>query len=138
MSQVIRISKPNRPLSVSLLIVGNVFIAIILLAKGFKGVEWGYPVWQAASWAILALAISTSSFLAWMGSRYARNALLAALTLYLGLLFLQSVQTIIWANNWSYDDRYTTQSAYWAAFSVVWLAANWWLLLSRRARMFFA
>lgn len=137
MSQVIRISKPNRPLSVSIPVAVNILIAVILLAKSFKGIEWGYPAVQVGSWAVLALGISTSSFLAWMGSRYARNALLVLLTLYLGLLFLQSMRTIAWANNWSYDDHYTTQSIFWAAFSIVWLAANWWLLLSRRARMFF-
>ena len=130
MNQVTSISKPNRPLTVSIPIAIDIVIAVALLTGSFKGFGWGWPAPQVASWAVLGLGISTSSFLAWMGSRYARNALLVLLTFYLGLLFAQSVQT--------YDDSYTAQSALWAAFSVVLLVTNWWLLLNRRARMFFA
>jgi len=138
MSNSIKLSKPNRPLFIWIVTAVNIIFAVILLATSFKGRQWGIPAAQIAFWALLGLGICVSTLLTWFGSRYGRNAMLALITIYLGLVLLQSVQGITWAANSTHGDGYMIRVVGRAVFAVLWLIANYWLLLGRRARIFFA
>lgn len=128
----------RRPLSIWILTIFNILFAVILMAAAFKGPAWGLPEGQAIFWGILGLGISLAAQLAWAGSRWGRNILLALLTLYLGLLLVQNLRDIAWAVDWSSDDAYIRREVLRAAFAVLWLAANYWLLLGKRARRFYS
>jgi len=138
MSQRARISKPNRPLSVWIATGGNLLLATWILAWSFAGLQMSFPGMQVFSWAVLALGITISSLLAWMGSRHARNIMLGLVTIYLGFLLVGSVRSIFWAQNWWVSEEYAIRMTAYAAFAAAWLVANYWLLLGKRARTYYS
>ena len=130
-------ARSKRPLSVWVLTLCDTLIAVILLAASFKGSAWGVPVGQVIFWGALGLGISFSASLAWMGSRYARNVLLLLIAVYCGLVLIHSVQAVSWGLEMNNNDYVVTETMR-GAFALLWIAANFWLLLGRRARAFFA
>lgn len=126
----------KRPLSLWVLPIANGLLAVLMIAASFTATDAGYTTGQAVFTGLVGLGISISAHLTWFGRRYGRNLLLALLTLFLGLLLIQSVRTVAWAVDVGYEGALFSRAVAWAVFSVIWLAVNYWLLLSRRARTF--
>jgi len=138
MSKDAVITTRKRPLSVWVLTVLNVLIAILLIAASFKGEDWGFPRAQVAFWGLLGIGISISAHMAWFGSRLGRNLLLLLSTGYLGMLLFQNAWTIAFVSQLPDAERALTHAALLAAFAVVFLAANFFFLLGKRARTFYS
>ena len=136
--QVVSLPSRKRPLSVWLLAVGNGVLAIFLIASSLMAEDRGFTSSQAAFNGIIGLAISICAHATWFGYRYGRNALLALITVYLGLLCIQSVQAISWAVDVGYAGSFLSWAVARAVVSFLWLVVNYWFLLRKRARMFFA
>jgi hypothetical protein len=128
----------KRPLAIWVLTVVNVLIAVILIAASFKGEDWGFPRAQVAFWGLLGIGISISAHMAWFGSRLGRNLLLLLSTVYLGMLLFQNVWTIAFVSQLPDAERALTHAILLAAFAVACLAANFFFLLGKRARAFYA
>jgi len=136
----------KRPLFVWIMtIFDSLFAGVFLLAACFRlyanptfsGVE--YPMAQIVFWGILGLGICTSAQLAWYGSRYARNTLLALMTIYLGLAIWQNIVNFVWVSNSAFDQEpFIRQQVLETARSILWLAANFWFLRGRRAKGFYS
>lgn len=137
MNQSTSTARPRRPLAVWIAAGGDIVLATFVLAWSFRGIELGFPAVQVAFWALLGIGITVSALLAGMGSRYGSYATLALITVYLVLLLAGSVQAISWAQNWSTNEMYMWRAGAYAAFAVIWLVANYWLLLGKRARAFY-
>ena len=138
MGEVVTVSKPKRPVAVWIITAVNTLLAIILLATSFRGGDLGASTPQVAFWAVLGLALWVSTASTWWGSRQGRNVMLVLITLYLGLLLVQTFQIMNWVQNWSTNEDYMPRYILRSVFAVVWLVANWWLLLGKHARGFFA
>ncbi len=128
----------KRPLSVWILCIINWLLAAFLIASGFVAVSRGYSVAQAAFVGIAGLVISIAAHATWYGSRWGRLALLALLTVFLGLLIAQSVMYIDWADDVGYSGRGVNAAILRAALSLAWLVLNYIFLFRKPARTFFA
>jgi len=138
MGEVVTLAKPKRPFSVWLAATINTVLAIILLATSFKGGDWGVSAPRVAFWALLGLAIWISTLSAWWGSRQGRNVMLALMTFYLGSVLLAVMPLIGAAREGLGNDAIMLRLVGRLAFSLACLVANWWLLLAKRPRAFFA
>lgn len=127
----------KRPMPVSFLCLGNGVLAIFLIAASLMAENRGYAPWQAAISGLSGLGISLSAHGCWFGYRLARNALLALLTLFLGLVVLQSLLTLIWAMNTGYQGALTAASFTRFFLSLAWLVVNYAVLLGKQGRTFF-
>jgi len=134
--QVASIPSSKRPLSIWVLSIANGLLAIFLIATSLNAADAGYTMGQAVFSGIIGLGISITAHMTWFGKRYGRNLLLAFLTIFLGLLFVQSIRTIAWGIDVGYDGPYVSRAVSWAVFSFLWLAVNYWLLFRRRVRDF--
>jgi hypothetical protein len=101
-------------------------------------VSHGYSVGQAVFVGIAGLGISIAAHATWYGSRWGRLALLALLTVVLGLLIVQSVMYIDWADDVGYNGRAVSVASVRAALSLAWLVLNYIFLFRKPARVFFA
>ena len=136
----------KRPLFVWIMtIFDSLFAGVFLLAACFRlyanpifsGVE--YSMAQIVLWGILGLGICLSAQLAWYGSRYGRNTLLALMTVYLGLAIWQNISILFWVSDSAWDEgSFIRQQVLESARSVLWLAANFWFLCGRRAKGFYS
>lgn len=131
------VPSPKRPLSIWVLSIANGLLAIFLIGTSLNAAAAGYTTGQAVFSGLVGLGISISAHMTWFGKRYGRNLLLALLTIFLGLLFVQSIRTIAWGIDVGYDGPYVSRAVSWAVFSLLWLAVNYWLLLRRRTRAFY-
>jgi hypothetical protein len=138
MGEVVTVAKPKRPLAVWITTAINTVLAIILLASSFRGGDWDLPALQVAFWAVLGLAIWISALSTWWGSRNGRNVMLVLVTVYLGLVLVQTVQTIKWMQDWSMNESYMLRYLLRIVLVFAWLVANYWLLLGKRTRAYFA
>jgi len=129
---------PKRPLSVWILCLGNGLLAAFLIASSLVAEDRGYASWQAAISGICGLGITLSAHATWYGFRWARTVLLGLVTLFLGLVMLQSAMTIAWALDVGYQGPMVASAFTRLCVSLVWLAVNYGFLLSKRAREFFA
>jgi hypothetical protein len=136
--QTVRIPSYKRPLSIWVLAIANGLLAIVLIGASLTASHFGYTTGQAVFMGIVGLGVSVSAHMTWFGKRYGRNLLIGLLTVFLGLLLVQSIRTIAWAIDVDYEGVLLSQSVAWAVFSVLWLAVNYWLLFGRRARAFYA
>ncbi len=134
--QVVHSSSRKRPLSIWVLWIGNGILAAFLIAASFVAEDRGFTVWQAAISGVCGLAISISAHAMWYGNRKGRLALLVFLTLFLGLLIVQSL--IMIQRSDSMGSSANPADVLRFALSIAWLFANYWFLLRKRARMFFA
>ena len=130
--------RAKRPLSVWVLCIINGLLAAFLIASSFIAEDRGYSSGQAAFVGIAGLVISIAAHATWYGYRWGRLALLALLTVVLGLLIVQSVMYIDWADDAGFLGRTVTIAWLRAALSLAWLLANYIFLLRKPARMFFA
>lgn len=127
----------GRPLSVWLLCVGNGCLAAFLIAASIIAEDRGYAPWQAAISGLCGLGITIAAHITWYGNRRARNVLLGLLTLFLGLLALQSAKTIAWALDIGYEGPNMSDAIKRLLGSLLWLFVNYVFLLNKRARTFF-
>ena len=130
--------RAKRPLSVWVLCIINGLLAAFLIASGIIAGSRGYSVGQAAFVGIAGHAISIAAHATWYGYSWGRLALLALLTVVLGLLIVQSLMYIDWADEAGFLGRAVTTAWIRAALSLAWLLANYIFLLRKPARMFFA
>jgi len=128
----------KRPLSVWVLCLGNGVLAVFLIASSLIAEERGYTPWQAAISGICGLGLTLSAHAAWFGNRLGRNLLLAIITLFLGLLLMQSLLTLLWAWQNGYQGPIAGAALTRFCLSLLWLVVNYGFLLSKRARVFFA
>jgi hypothetical protein len=127
----------RRPLSVWLLTIGSGVLAAFMVAASIMAEDRGYTGGQAAIAGIAGVGLSIAAHATWFGSRWGRLALLVLLTLFLGLLVVQSAMVIAWANETGYRAKFVDAAFLRAGLSLVWLALNYIFLLGRRARVFF-
>jgi len=137
---------PKRPLFVWVMtIFDSLFGGIFLLAACFRlyanpvfsGIE--YSMAQIVFWGALGLGICLSAQLAWFGSRYGRNTLLALMTVYLGLAIWQNIANLVWVSDSAWDEgSFIRQQILESVRSVLWIAANFWFLCGRRAKGFYS
>ena len=135
---IVSLTRPKRPRSVWVLAVANGLLAIFMIASSLMAESRGFTSSQAAFNGIVGLAISICAHATWFGYRYGRNLLLALITAYLGLLCIQSVQTIAWAIDTGYGGSILSWAVARAVLSFLWLVVNYWFLLGKRARAFYA
>jgi hypothetical protein len=128
----------KRPLSVWVLCLGNGLLAVFLITSSLIAEERGYAPWQAAISGICGLGLTLSAHAAWFGNRLGRNLLLAIITLFLGLLVVQSAMTLFWAWNNGYQGPIAGTALTRICLSLLWLVVNYAFLLSKRARVFFS
>lgn len=126
-----------RPLSVWILCLINGAVAVVLIATAILSQMRGWPVATAAFYGGIGLALGLAAHTTWFGYRWGRLALLALLTVLIGLMAFYS----IWVIGWSLDNNYTGD-AYATAWlrliaALAWLAANYIFLFRKPARMFF-
>jgi len=136
----------KRPLFVWIMtIFDSLFAGIFLLAASFRllanptfsGID--YPIGQIVFWGILGFGICLSAQLAWFGSRYARNALLGLMTVYLGMAIWQNISILFWVSDSAWDEgSFIRQQVLESVRSILWLAANFWFLRGRRAKGFYS
>jgi hypothetical protein len=136
--QVVSSTRPKRPRSVWVLAVANGLLAVFMIASSLMAEDRGFTSSQAAFNGIVGLAISISAHATWFGYRYGRNLLLALITVYLGLLCIQSVQTVAWAIDMGYGGSLLSWAVARTLLSILWLAVNYWFLLGKQARAFYA
>jgi hypothetical protein len=138
LENIVVLPKRQRPTSVWLLSISNGVLAAFLIASSLLAEDRGFSAGQAAFTGITGLGVSISAHATWYGYRYGRIVLLALLTLFLGLVFVHSAQTI----NWAVETQYRGSIFHWAVaravLSIAWLFVNYWFLLGKRARMFFS
>ena len=127
----------KRPLSVWVAGIANGILAAFLIGTSLKAEAAGYSGGQAAIVGIAGLAIAVAAHATWYGYRTGRLVLLVMLTLILGLLLVQSLMTIAWANETGYQGRYVDAAALRALFSLAWLALNYIFVFRKNARSFF-
>ncbi len=135
---IVILPKPERPTSVWLLAISNGVLAAFLIATSLVAEDHGYSAGQAAFTGITGLGVSISAHATWYGYRYGRIVLLALLTIFLGLVFVHSAQTINWAVETQSRGSFFQWAVARAILSAVWLFVNYWFLLGKRARMFFS
>ena len=136
--QVIELAGRKRPLSVWILTIANGVLAMCMIGASIMSEDKGYMAWQAAIAGIAGLGVSLSAHATWFGNRKGRAALLGLITLFLGLLILQNLVTLAWALDRDYRESYVPGALARVLSSAAWLVLNYWLLLGRRARAFFA
>lgn len=134
--QIVSPPARKRPASVWLLWITNGLLAAFLIAASLIAQDRGFAVWQAALSGIFGLIISIAAHAMWYGNRKGRAVLLAALTVFLGLIIVQSLIMIQRADAMGFSAG--TADLMRIALSIVWLFANYWLLLRKRVRTFFA
>jgi len=127
----------KRPLSVWVLCLGNGVLAVFLIATSLVAEDRGFASWQAAISGICGLGVTLSAHATWFGNRLARTVLLAFITVFLGLVVLQSALTIIWAVDVGYQGPILSAAFTRLCLSLLWLVVNYVFLLSKRARVFF-
>lgn len=127
----------RRPLSVWILSIGNGVLAAFMIAASIMAEDRGYTGGQAAVVGISGVLLSIAAHTTWYGSHWGRLALLVLLTLFLGLLVVQSAMVIVWANETGYRANFVDAAFLRAGLSLVWLALNYIFLFGRRARVFF-
>lgn len=130
------IALPKRPLSVWLLTIGNYLFAAFMLAASFMAETKGFSAGQAAIPGILGLGIALSAVATWYGYRTGRLILLILLTVFLGLLIVQSAIYIDWADKHRYPWG-VNLAIFRLTGSLIWLVLNWVFLFRKRARAFF-
>lgn len=138
-AEAVQFSRPRRPLGVWVMTVFDSLVAgVSLLTAVFKG--WEYvPDGFIVLWTILGLGICISAHVAWYGNRKGRNMLLILMTVYLGLMLVGNVRYIGWALGGDLDEEWYLGQVYLALGAIVWLVANYWLLLlGRRAKAFYS
>lgn len=135
-SNVVKLPGQKRPLSVWILWIGNGLLAVFLVAASLIAEDRGFKGWQAAISGIAGLVISIAAHAMWYGNRRGRNILLGALTVFLGLIIVQSLMMVQRADAVGYGaDR---ADMFRIVLSSVWIFVNYWFLLNKRARVFFA
>jgi hypothetical protein len=127
----------RRPLSVWILSIGNGVLAAFMIAASLMAEDRGYSGGQAALVGIAGLFLSVAAHTTWYGSRWGRLVLVVLLTLFLGLLVVQSAMVVAWANQAGYRAAFVDAAFLRAGLSLVWLALNYIFLFGRRARVFF-
>ncbi|GAA0562630.1 hypothetical protein [Rhizomicrobium electricum] len=127
----------RRPLSIWILSIGNGLLAVFMIATSILAEDRGYSGGQAAFVGVTGVLISLAAHTTWYGYRWGRLALLILLTLFLGLLIVQSAMVISWANEVGYRASSVDAAMMRAGLSLVWLALNYIFLFGKRARMFF-
>lgn len=131
------IVRGRRPLSVWVLCILNGVLAAFLIASSIVAEDRGYSGGQAAIAGIAGVLISIAAHTTWFGYRWGRLALVLLLTLFLGLLFVQSVMLIAWANEHGYRADFVDAAFVRAGLSLAWLVVNYIFLFGRRARKFY-
>lgn len=128
----------KRPLSVWVLCLGNGLLAVFLIASSLIAEDRGYAPWQAAISGICGLGVTLSAHACWFGNRWARNILLVLITVFLGLIVLQSAMTLLWALEAGYQGPIAGAALTRFCLSLLWLIVNYGFLHSKRARVFFS
>jgi hypothetical protein len=127
----------RRPLSVWVLSISNGLLAVFMIATSIVAEDRGYTSGQAAFVGVTGVLISIAAHTTWYGYRWGRLALLVLLTLFLGLLVVQSAMVVAWANEIGLRTPLVDVAIVRAGLSLVWLALNYIFLLGRQARVFF-
>ncbi len=128
----------KRPLAVWVLCFGNGLLAAFLIASSLIAEDRGYAPWQAAISGLCGLGLTLSAHAAWFGYRLGRNGLLAIVTVFLGLVVLQSAMTLLWAWDNGYQGPLAGAAFTRFCLSLLWLIVNYGFFLNSRARVFFA
>lgn len=128
----------KRPLSVWVLCLGNGLLAAFLIASSLVAEERGYAPWQAAISGLSGLGIAIAAHATWFGYRLGRTVLLVLVTLFLGLIVLQSAMMIAWALDVGYQGPIVASAFTRFCLSLLWLVVNYGFLLSKRVRVFFS
>lgn len=128
----------KRPASIWLVSLGNGLLAAFLIATSLLAVGRGYSVSQAVFTGIIGLGVSISAHAVWYGYRYGRIALLALITLFAGLIAVQDLRVVLWAMDVGYRGPIFDWAIVRVVLSLAWLSVNYWLLLGKRARVFFS
>ena len=135
---IVTLPSRKRPLSISVLWIGNALLAAFLIAASLIAEYRGFTGGQAAIAGLFGLAISIAAHVMWYGNRWGRLALLLLLSIFLGLVVIHSVMMINWADETGYSGSLADWAVARLVLSIVWLSVNYWFLLRKRARMFFA
>jgi hypothetical protein len=128
----------KRPVSIWVLWIGNGLLAAFLIAASIVAEDRGYTGGGAAVSGLFGIAISIAAHAMWYGNRWGRIALLAILTVYLVMLVFQSLAIIGHAGEPGYGGQIAERAPLRLILSIVWLSVNYWFLLRKRARVFFA
>jgi hypothetical protein len=127
-----------RPLSIWVLAIGNGLLAVFMITTSLLAEDRGFSSGQAAFVGITGVLISLAAHATWFGYRGGRLALVVLLTVFPGLLIVQSLMVISWANEVGYRAPFIDAAMLRVGLSLVWLALNYIFLFGRRARKFFA
>jgi hypothetical protein len=127
----------KRPLSIWVLCIVNGLLAMFLIGASIKAEDLGYSGGQAAIAGLTGLGISIAAHATWFGKRTGRLVMLVLLTVFLGLLLVQSVRVIVWAAETGYRADFVDAAYIRAGVSLIWLALNYFVLFGRKAKAFF-
>lgn len=127
----------KRPLSVWVLCILNGVLAVALIGTGIKAASFGFSSGQAVIAAIAGIVISIGAHATWFGNRLGRLVLLAALTLFLGAIVVQSAMVVAWSFETAYRGPLVTAAWMYIGLSLAWLCVNYLFLYGRRAKTFF-
>lgn len=127
----------NRPLWVWVLCLGNGLFAAFLIGASLIAEDRGYAPWSAMISGLCGFGLSLSAHAAWFGYKLGRDILLGLLSLFLGLIIFQSVQTLLWAAETGTEGPLPRWAFTRLCLSLLWLAINYYGLLGSRMRTFF-
>lgn len=136
--KVVSLPGPIRPVSIWLLCFGNWLLAAFLIGTSLLAEDRGYSASQAAICGITGLAVSIATHATWYGYRWGRNILLALLAAFLGVIIAQDLMVITWAEEVGYHGHYVGVAVLRIFLSSVWIFVNYFFLLRKHVRMFFA
>jgi len=127
----------KRPVAIWSLALANGVLAAFLIGASLVAEEHGYQPWQAAISGLCGIGITLSAHATWYGYRLGRTGLLALLTLFLGLMVVQSAAVLVWALQTGYQGPLAAAAFTRLLLSLIWLLVNYGFLLGKRMRSFF-